>query len=693
MILADAITKASLPTILISCKCDTPLDEREVDPARVEENAKRAINSISTLQISEFHPETHRRGIFMLLNTIVNTQPEQYFRSSSANRRRAASNALRPVSPRNSGTLGHARSSSDYTGSLHKDPRRSRHDSTLTTGHGSGDRLRVQATEDHPMQSSFLLEESASEPSRASSQSSASVDPAALGTTAISTAFSENGATFDELVDRLLAQPTSKTDLKFAAIFLALYRKFAAPGRLLEAIVERFDALEHNGSPQILKTQTQLRYLSIVEQWAKLYGGDFAYPQTTRRLRTFVMKLAELRIFAQAAREIHIDIENVQEDDDTDWAYCDKDRETSGDRTSMSSTASTLIDDPTFSAERDLSGSTINEEEPYDRLPKFANQVMANVELAQKQAQQFQSVPRILLTKVQWRALMEQPDDVIARELTRMDWIMFSSIRSRDLVRHCSLSKAQKAACKNLAHVDRMIEHFNQLASWVANYVLFRDKPKHRALMLEKFMRIARKVRELNNYNALGAIIAGVKSTSVHRLTATRELLPAAVGKDWMRLEALMAPSRSHSAYRLAWENSSSERIPYLPLHRRDLATAEEGNKTFLGDDSEGRINWKKFEIMGDVIVSLQKAQGVRYGNLGNGQGEQIIKELVMDVKLVNDEDVSGLIPTVCWQRQGRLTYGNRIFTSEAYNSSLQPTVLWVPERSSRSSSKDEVTL
>ncbi|EME48582.1 hypothetical protein DOTSEDRAFT_67582 [Dothistroma septosporum NZE10] len=635
----DAITKASLPTVLISCKCDTPADEREVDPAQVEQNAKRAINNISTLQISEYHPETHRRGIFMLLNTIVSAQSEQYFRSSSANRRRATSNAVRPISPRSSAILGHARSSSEYTGSLHKDPRRSRHDSTLTTGHGSGDRLRVPHIEDHPMQSSFLLEESGSEPSRASSQSSASADPVTLGTTPTSVAFSENGATFDELVDRLLAQPTSKTDLKFSAIFLALYRKFAAPGRLLEAIVERFNALEHNGSPQILKTQTQLRYLSIVEQWAKLYGGDLAYPQTTRRLRTFVAKLAAFRIFAQAAREIHADIENVREDDDTDWAFCDKDRETSGFRTSMSSTASTLIDDPAFSSERDLSGSTINEEEPCDRSSNFSNQVMANVEQAQKQAQRLQSVPRTMITKIQWRALVEQPDDLIARELTRMDWIMFSSIRPRDLVRHCSLSKGQKASCNNLAHVDRMIEHFNQLACWVANYVLLRDKPKHRALMLEKFMRIARKVRELNNYNALGAIIAGVKSSSVHRLAATRELLPTAVGKDWMRLEALMAASRSYSAYRLAWENSSSERIPYLPLHRRDLATAEEGNKTFLGDESEGRINWKKFEIMGDVIVSLQKAQGVHYSNLETGLGESIIRELVMEVKLVKDED------------------------------------------------------
>lgn len=232
---------------------------------------------------------------------------------------------------------------------------------------------------------------------------------------------------------------------------------------------------------------------------------------------------------------------------------------------------------------------------------------------------------------------MDQPDELIARELTRIDWIMFSSIRPRDLVRHVSLSKEQRQLCRNLAHVERMIQHFNQIAFWVANYVLLRDKPKHRVLMLEKFMRVARKLRELNNYNALGAVIAGVKSTSVHRLVATREMVQPGVGKDWLKLEILMAPSRSHFAYRLAWENSSGERIPYLPLHRRDLASAEEGNRTFIGDD--GRINWKKFEIMGDVIVGLQRAQGMPYKNLGGLQGNQQVKELLLDVKLLKDED------------------------------------------------------
>ena len=408
----------------------------------------------------------------------------------------------------------------------------------------------------------------------------------------------------------------------------------------------------------MIKMVAQLRILSVMEQWISHYPGDFAFQKTRRRVRTFIAKISAVSIFHVAAKEIGAVLELVQEDDDTDWCYSDRNRNTSDSNTyrwTMSKTASILIDDESFifpdnmsvitasddaSLAPSLGGDTIR-----SQSSTTSSHLMFNFESAQRQAASILPRERMVLSKLEWRMLMGLDDALIARELTRMDWIMFSSIRPRDLVRSVSLKAANKAACKNLVNVERMSEHFNHLAVWVANFILLRDKPKHRALMLEKMMRIARKLRELNNYNALGAFLAGLRSSAVYRLNATRELIPPAVGKDWMKLEILMNPSRSHSAYRLAWDNSSSERIPYIPLQLRDLTTAEQGNPTFIGDEQTGRINWKKFEVMGEVIVGLQKAQGLPYRGLGSGRMGEQARELVMDVKLVKDEDVSFSLP------------------------------------------------
>lgn len=627
----------------MSSKCDTPLDERKLDPVMIEQKARRSISGLSTLQTSHADQDSHRRAVSTILRAIVFGKLEDSSRSASATRKRAQSNAIRPVSPRPPSGRGHARASSEYTGSLHKDQKHARHDSSLA-GYGSSAQLKVpKGVSEEDMHRSFLFEESASEEGTSESGRS-STDVEVVTKVPSASAISENGATFEDLVGRLLAQPTSKADGKFAAIFLALYRKFAAPGKLLEAIAERFDTLERNGSNTMIMTVTQLRYLTILEQWIGQYPGDFAYPKTKLRMQTFTAKISRYRICTVAAKEMNNHMEMVHEDDDTNWACSDRDRSSTG------STSSTLIDDPTFSLDEMLSGSTIADDKSTTATAgggtmrstsgssTTSSQIMANTGAAQKAAKLLQPSPRKLITKDEWRMLMELPDEVIARELTRMDWIMFSAIRPRDLVRN--VSGAEKARCKNLINVNRMSEHFNHIAAWVSNYILFRDKPKHRALMLEKFMKIARKLRELNNYNSLGAIIAGVKSSAVGRLTATRELVPPNVGKDWLRLEALMSSSQSHYAYRLAWENSNSERIPYLPLNLRDLASAEQGNATFLGEEKEGKVNWRKFEIMGEVVVSMQKAQGMPYRGLGGGRGEAQIKELVLDVKLEKDEDV-----------------------------------------------------
>ncbi len=649
-----AMNMSGIPSVLVSCKCDASPEETEVDRADVEHRARRSLKVVDTLQASAGTPETHKRGLSMILRAILSAPTVNGSRSSSATRKRAQSTAVRPVSPRPS---SHTRATSEYTtGNMTKDSIHSRHDSS-GPGYHSKDRLGVPKEVPTPeIPQSFLFEESTSEASFESAGDTGEGAPQYIApiVQSVST-LSENGATFDELVDRLLAQPTSKADSKFAAIFLALYRKFAAPGRLLEAIVERYDALDRNGNAHLIKTMTQSRYITILEQWVGTYPGDFAFPKTKKRMRTFIGKISQERIFGAAGREINAELDGVQEDDDTNWGYCDKDRDSyhALRSHSLSSTASKLIDDPRFSfgSEFTLSGSTLlDDPSPTHNADSDAagsmssstlsSQVMISTEAAQKQAELLQPIPRFHLSKTQWRMLMEVPDDVIARELTRMDWIMFSSIRPRDLVRQVSLSEERKALCKNLQHVERMIDHFNYLASWVTNYILFRDKPKHRALMLEKFMRIARKLREMNNYNALGAVIAGIESTAVHRLAATIELIPPNMGKDWLKLKILMAPARSHSAYRLAWENSSGERIPYLPLHRRDLVSAETGNASFVGDERDGKINWRKFEIMGEVIVGMQKAQGMPYKGLGLKGSEQV-RDLVLDVRIVRDEEVS----------------------------------------------------
>ncbi|KAL1979840.1 hypothetical protein VTN96DRAFT_5075 [Rasamsonia emersonii] len=479
----------------------------------------------------------------------------------------------------------------------------------------------------------------------------------------------ETGVTFDELVDRLVALPMSKHDHKFVAIFLCLYRKFAAPAKLLNALISRFDQNERSTAPPLSRASDQLRLLNVLAQWVSEYPGDFAYPKTRAKLLDFVAALERNHVYMYAAKEISMHLEVVVEDDDVGWPFRDGEGEGEGEgegqkteggetflHTSSRGSPSTLMSQLSFSDHVLLNVSSLDLTEDQPEMSSRdsgtlsnsssagrststltqASSTLAAIENAQREAATLELTPKNMLTKVQWRQFMEIPEDDFARELTRMDWIMFSSFRPRDLVRHVSISGPEKDKIKSLANVNRMIKEFNHLAFFVASMILLRDKPKHRARAMEKFMNIAQKLRRQNNYNSLGAVIAGINGTPVQRLTQTRELIPPSVQKEFMRLLILMGTQKSHFAYRLAWENSFGERIPFLPLHRRDLVSAEEGNKTFIGDNKD-RINWKKFEIMGDVVLEIQRSQRTPYPYI---QKNEEVQRLVLDTKMRDEEDL-----------------------------------------------------
>ncbi|EAU35559.1 conserved hypothetical protein [Aspergillus terreus NIH2624] len=472
----------------------------------------------------------------------------------------------------------------------------------------------------------------------------------------------ETGFTFDELVDRLVAEPMSKQDAKFASIFLCLYRKFAAPATLLNALINRFERNERDTTDQLTRIADQLRLLNVLAQWVSEYPGDLAYPKTRKRIMDFVSTLEQSPFYMFAAKEVGSFLEAHAEDDDVGWAFRDGDvdafdgQETFFDTSGRSSPSLFLgvsngddagdeeEEDPIYNMNTlDLSEGLAEATARHgpslgpDRPGTVLNQSFTclSLEAAQREAQMLELTPRGPLSKLQWRQFMEMPDEDFARELTRIDWIMFNSFRPRDLVRHVSISGPDKDKIESLKHVNRMIKQFNHLAYFVASVILFRDKPKHRAKAMEKFMNIAQKLRRLNNYNSLGAVIAGINGTPVHRLSQTRELVPMQTQKDFMRLVILMGTQKSHFAYRLAWDNSFSERIPFLPLHRRDLVSAEEGNKTFVGD-SRARINWRKFEVMGEVVLGIQHSQKTPYPQMHRYEDAA---RLVLDMKLSGDDE------------------------------------------------------
>ncbi|EIT81789.1 ras guanyl-nucleotide exchange factor RasGEF [Aspergillus flavus] len=702
--LLDTLAAFAFPSVLVASKCDIQAPDGPLEPA------------LKNYQIHKTSPESPRSQkmcISMVLREVINskydsienpysfktpsTQDWHHSRANSENPTAALTGAAggpitstfdpgvdgygedrQPTDPSNSSNLASTAQglrfsrSNTYPVRPHTPPSATRlNPHKITTaeespGKDDSRQQQLHATWRNSGGSdafnSFLdmdngMEGPASAPSSPESKEKASSEGSSNGSS------NDTGFTFDELVDRLVAQPMSKQDSKFASIFLCLYRKFAAPSTLLNALINRFERNEKNFTDQLTRIADQLRLLNIMSTWVSEYPGDLAYPKTRKRITDFVSTLEKSHFYMFAAKEVGSYLENHAEDDDVGWPFRD------GDVDEFDGHETFLNNSGRSSPSLFLGGSTIDEgedneeeEDPIynmsaldlsegasDPSSKLSNSAtfekpgtvssqsftFLSMEAAQKESQNLELTPRLSLSKMQWRQFIEIPDEDFARELTRIDWIMFNSFRPRDLVRHVSISGPDKDKIKSLKHVNRMIKQFNHLAFFVASVILFRDKPKHRAKALEKFMNVAQKLRRLNNYNSLGAVIAGINGTPVHRLSQTRDSVPVQTQKDFMRLVILMGTQKSHFAYRLAWDNTFSERIPFLPLHRRDLVSAEEGNKTFVGD-TKSRINWRKFEVMGEVVLGIQRSQKTPYPHLHRYEEAA---RLVLDIKLSGDDE------------------------------------------------------
>ncbi|KAH6722168.1 ras guanine nucleotide exchange factor domain-containing protein [Leptodontidium sp. MPI-SDFR-AT-0119] len=698
----DGLVHSSLPTILVSCKCDNPENTRQIDVDNMESACVACVEAVKT---AENVPESARLCLSSMLRAIMANRNGQLSASSQPTsaaevqgaRRRATSTLEAPPDPLSrplSQNSKHSRASSEYSllrgysSPTHNSSRGqqsvfrthlnqqltlpSPHDAPPLSSHPAFRHDSFQATESSStvikqrspipspgagglIDNSFLdMEESDHDSSYRYS------DDIPILQRDDNSFFDKPakvvGVTFDELVDRLLNQTMSRADNNFSDIFLCLYRKFAAPSELFGAIINRLERIADDKNIHYLtRTTTQLRIITVVAKWVANYPGDFANPSTSAKLDAFIGQLFNDPVFAAAAQEMRQQLQSrVFEDDDTGWARTDADVENEAGNYEEPPSPASPVRQRTHTKsdfEDEIGNFHIDDEGSDDMMrkesrgdssisgrPLSSTQSLSpsfhTVEDYEREAATMIPKGNLPLTKFRYHIFMDTSDDDFADEMTRIDWVMFSSIRLRDLVRHVSLPLEQK---EKMTNVHRLINHFNHIAKWVANMILMRDKAKHRALMLEKFMTIALKLRQLNNYNGLAAVLAGINGSAIHRLTQTRNLVPADVQKRFARLVILMGTQKSHFAYRLAWENSSLPRIPFIPLHRRDLVSAEQGSRTFVGPNNE-RINWKKFEILSEVILPIMKSQVVPYPNLSK---HEAARELILDCKMPVDDEES----------------------------------------------------
>ena len=217
----------------------------------------------------------------------------------------------------------------------------------------------------------------------------------------------------------------------------------------------------------------------------------------------------------------------------------------------------------------------------------------------------------------------------IAEQLTLIEYEYFKAIKSQEFIDQVH-TKAPKIGSKPtkeettdtstsatptapISAIKIMIDHFNDVSHWTEETVLKEEKCKNRAKIFEKFIRIAKELKELNNFETLVAIISALQSPALVRLAHTRAEVNPKELKVLEELQQFMKPENNYKDYRQALATLNPPCIVYLGVLIRDLIYLEDSGASEL---QRGHINFRKKINVWNILELIQRFQSKAYTNI-----------------------------------------------------------------------------
>uniref|UniRef100_A0A8C1JTC4 Rap guanine nucleotide exchange factor 5 n=1 Tax=Cyprinus carpio TaxID=7962 RepID=A0A8C1JTC4_CYPCA len=197
----------------------------------------------------------------------------------------------------------------------------------------------------------------------------------------------------------------------------------------------------------------------------------------------------------------------------------------------------------------------------------------------------------------------------VAVSLTNCDWSLFSNVHEQELV-YFTLSRDTSTG--HTVALEQLLQRCNETQQWVMTEVLLCPTLCKRVQLFKKFIKIAAHCKAQRNLNSFFAIIMGLNSPAVSRLTQTWEKVPGKFRKLFSELESLTDPSLNHKAYRDAFRKMKSPKIPFLPLLLKDITFIHEGNKTFL----DNLVNFDKLHMIAETVRIIRQCRTDHMGNM-----------------------------------------------------------------------------
>ncbi|XP_060041843.1 RAS guanyl-releasing protein 4 [Erinaceus europaeus] len=216
----------------------------------------------------------------------------------------------------------------------------------------------------------------------------------------------------------------------------------------------------------------------------------------------------------------------------------------------------------------------------------------------------------------------------LAQHLTYLEFRSFQAITPQDLRGY-----VLQGSVRGCPALEGSVGLSNSVSRWVQVMVLSRPGPAQRALVLEKFIHVAQRLHQLQNFNTLMAVTGGLCHSAISRLKDSHAHLSPDSTKALLELTELLGSRNNYARYRRTWAGCTGFRLPVLGVHLKDLVSLHEAQPDRLPD---GRLHLPK---LNSLYLRLQELAALQRQQLPCSANEDLLHLLTLSLDLFYTED------------------------------------------------------
>ncbi|XP_068105300.1 ras-specific guanine nucleotide-releasing factor RalGPS1 isoform X2 [Hyperolius riggenbachi] len=192
-----------------------------------------------------------------------------------------------------------------------------------------------------------------------------------------------------------------------------------------------------------------------------------------------------------------------------------------------------------------------------------------------------------------------------ASQITLMDAPVFKAILPEELA-SCGWNRKEKHSLA--PNVVAFTRRFNQVTFWVVREILTTQTLKIRAEILSHFIKIAKKLLDLNNLHSLMAVVSALQSAPIFRLSKTWALLNRKDKATFEKLDYLLSKEDNYKRTRDYIRGLKMvPLIPYLGIYLLDIIyvdSAYPASGSILENEQRSNQMNNILRIIADLQVS-----------------------------------------------------------------------------------------